>query len=116
MSTAIPHFIWSLGFMEALKEKHKMTISCIKIVIHHLEHLPMLFGYSVAKEIQIAKTITAIILHFASTQREIFFRKFAYIKDNYTEVSTKLCTKAQQPFLNILNNFKGLFDLRKYKK
>lgn len=84
-------------------KKHKMTISCIKILTHHLEHLPNAIpGYLVAKEIQTAKTITVyyfnnpyktiIIPHFASTQREIFFRKFAYIKDNYLEQSTKLCT------------------------
>ena len=65
-----------------------MTISCIKIVIHHLEHLPNAIpGYLVAEEIQTAKTITAIVLHFASTQREILFRKFAYIKSKTTTLN-----------------------------
>ena len=75
-----------------------MTISCIKTVIHHLEHLPnaipgYLVGNTDSKDYYCYYPLHHY--HFASTQKEMFFRKFAYIKDNYTEQSTKLCTKAQ---------------------
>lgn len=80
-----------------------MTISCFKILTHPFEHLQNAIpDYLVAKEIQTAEAITVYYFnshykttvspHFASTRREIFLRKFVYVKDNYLEQNNKLFT------------------------